>query len=76
MAIAKRPHSKQSDIAAKEAFISAKPEPVKRKKLIATVIRFDPDLLERIDAIARRRGLSRAAIVQFLVGRGIDAGEG
>jgi hypothetical protein len=78
MAIAKRPPSKLLDIAAKEAFITGGQveEADRRGKLTATVIRFEPALLKRIDIAAAKRGLSRAAMVQFLCGRALDAGEG
>ncbi len=70
---------------AAEAFIAAAvPVTTKGKAGTAEVearkapvmIRFDPGLLERIDAAARHRGISRSAWVQFTLSRALDAGEG
>jgi predicted HicB family RNase H-like nuclease len=73
MAIAKKPVSNQNDIAA-ERFISAKPDAKEKRK--GAIIRFDPDLLRRIDTAAKSRGVSRAAWVQMVLSRALDAGEG
>ena len=85
MAIAKKPVSHQSAILtpvkekAAEAFISA------AGKVAATteesgkkpiLIRFDPEVLKRVDAAARRRGISRSAWIQFTVSRALDQDEG
>lgn len=40
------------------------------------LIRFNLQLLERVDMAARRRGISRSAWIQFTVSRAIDQGEG
>ena len=40
------------------------------------MIRFDRDLLQRVDAAAKRRGISRSAWVQYTVSRALDTGEG
>jgi hypothetical protein len=40
------------------------------------MIRFDRDLLERVDAAEKRRGISRSAWVRYTVSRALDAGEG
>jgi hypothetical protein len=37
---------------------------------------FEPSLLRRVDAAAKKRGVSRAACLQFVVRRALDAGEG
>ena len=87
MAIAKKPSSNRKDIApqdaerAAEAFISGagKPaEPVREKKSKRepVMLRFDAELLERVDAAATRRGISRSAWIQFTVSRALDQGEG
>ena len=73
MAIAKKPNSAPSDIAA-ERFILAKAK--KDEKRMAAVLRFDAALLRRIDAAAKSRGVSRAAWVQMVLSRALDAGEG
>lgn len=89
MAIAKRPSSapKSSDEKEKavQAFIAgggAKPEPegeVKAKakeRKTPTLIRLDDDVLGRLDAVASRLGLSRAAYVRLLVSRALAEEEG
>lgn len=82
MTITKKPKSNQNASTAKtdekavQAFISGagKAEEETGKKPV--MIRFDPELLERVDAAARRRGISRAAWVQFTLSRALDQGEG
>lgn len=85
MAIAKKPGSNQAKTpeAKAEQFISgaANPQPAptttapgegddgKRKP---AMIRFDPALLARVDAAARRRGISRSAWVQYTLSRVLD----
>lgn len=82
MAIAKRPHSNRSDSAQKEAkldeFITGGRASAGEKsgKRVAAIVRFDPSLLQRVDAAAKKRGVSRAAWLQFVVSRALDAGEG
>jgi hypothetical protein len=82
MAIAKKPHSNLSDIAQKEAkldeFITGKGASTGEKggKRVPALIRFEPSLLRRVDAAAKKRGVSRAAWLQFVVSRALDAGEG
>jgi hypothetical protein len=82
MAIAKKPHSNQLAIDQKEAqldeFITGGKTPASAKsgKRVAAIIRFEPSLLQRVDAAAKKRGVSRAAWLQFVVSRAIDAGEG
>jgi hypothetical protein len=41
-----------------------------------TTIRFDRALLQRIDAAAKHRGISRSAWIQFTLSRALDQGEG
>lgn len=85
MAIAKRPKNYQNATTssqkekAAEAFISGagettKPTEETGKKPI--LIRFDPDVLKRVDSAAKRRGISRSAWIQFTVSRALDQGEG
>jgi len=38
--------------------------------------RFDRDLLQRIDAAAKHRGISRSSWIQFTLSRALDQGEG
>jgi hypothetical protein len=38
-----------------------------------TPVRFDPDMYPRIDAAAKRRGLSRAAWVRLVVSQALEA---
>ncbi len=71
MAIARKPQSYQSEI---EKFI-ARAGPAKDDKRLAAIIRFPPDLLKRIDAAAKARGVSRAAWILMVASRALDSGE-
>lgn len=76
MAIAKRPNSNHSDAA--EAFIAgAGVEDVSpRGHKVPAMVRFDPDLLRRVDEAARHRGISRSAWIQYTLSRALDNGDG
>jgi uncharacterized protein (DUF4415 family) len=86
MAITKKPKSnlntiaKQSDEEAAEAFILGAGQASKAKsgeaKKVPIMMRFDPDVLQRVDTAAKRRGISRSAWIQFTVSRALDQGEG
>ena len=86
MAITKNPKRNQKDIPAvdeeqaAEAFIAqagkAPPQESDEVKKTPVMIRFDRDLLKRVDIAAKRRGISRAAWVQFTLSRALDQGEG
>jgi hypothetical protein len=83
MAITKKPNRNTQAIAgrsneeAAQAFITgvakAAEEEASKKPVL---IRFDADLLKRVDAAAKRRGISRSAWIQFTVSRALDQGEG
>lgn len=86
MTIARKPTVKQPtttppvDEKAAEAFISGagkkqmQPETEEAGKKPA-MIRFDPDLLKKIDAAAKRRGVSRSAWIQFVCSRELEKGD-
>jgi hypothetical protein len=87
MAIAKKPrrdHSAAKDImgdAAAEKFIAgaeSSQEEARQEddKKIQTTLRFDRSLLQRIDAAAKHRGISRSSWIQFTLSRALDQGEG
>ena len=89
MAIAKKPKSNQSASEkpdteqAAEASISGAgaedknaSEKKKKDKKIPIMMRFDPHVLEKVDAAAERRGISRSAWIQYTVSRALDQGEG
>ena len=87
MAIAKKPkrdHFAAKDIigdVAAEKFIAAaesSQEEARQEddKKIQTTLRFDRDLLQRIDAAAKHRGISRSSWIQFTLSRALDQGEG
>ena len=84
MAIAKNPGSRQgasvppSEVQAETFILGAtKGEPAAEHARKAPVmIRFDPELLKRVDTAAKRRGISRSAWVQFTLSRALDQGEG
>jgi hypothetical protein len=87
MAIAKKPKSNRSaakqatpDVAA-EKFISAAETPPDKpsqedSKKVPVMMRFDRHVLQRVDAAAKRRGISRSSWIQFTVSRALDQGEG
>jgi predicted HicB family RNase H-like nuclease len=84
MAIAKKPNRSTANTQpadpekAAEAFIAGAggaPEQADARKL-PVMIRFDRDLLARVDAAAKRRGISRSAWVQYTLSRALDTGEG
>jgi predicted HicB family RNase H-like nuclease len=60
------------------AFISAagKQQDEKEAGKKPVMVRFDPDLLARVDEAAKRRGVSRAAWIQYTLSKALDAGEG
>ena len=74
MAIARKPQSHQSEI---DSFIArgGASAPVKDDKRLAAIIRFPPDLLKRVDAAAKARGVSRAAWILMVASRALDSGE-
>lgn len=78
MAIAKIPKRYTDDAA--EAFIAGAGEPEDSQRRTPTkipaMIRFDPDLLRRVDAEARRRGISRSAWIQYTLSSVLDEREG
>ena len=86
MAIAKKPkrdHSAAKDIMgdAAEKFIAgadSSQEKARQEddKKIQTTLRFDRSLLQRIDAAAKHRGISRSSWIQFTLSRALDHGEG
>lgn len=86
MAIAKKPKRNQDEISsptaesAAEAFISGAGKPAEAEtdegKKVPVMMRFDRDVLKRVDAAAKRRGISRSAWIQFTVSRALDQGEG
>lgn len=82
MTITRKPKNNQnasianSDEKAVQAFISGAEKVEKETDKKAVIIRFDPELLNRIDAAAKRRGVSRVAWVQFTLSRALDQGEG
>jgi hypothetical protein len=86
MAIAKKPKRQQTDIAlprqekAAEEFIAGADQPdtttSEDKRKVPVMMRFDRDVLTRVDAAAKRRGISRSAWIQFTVSRALDQGEG
>ncbi len=88
MAVARRPGARpaQDPDAAAERFISGAAAPVapppEKEPPTAPVegdgprkpatIRFDPELLGRVDRVANRRGISRSAWVQYTLSKALD----
>ena len=79
MAIAKKPNGHQPGIAAEKAaedFIAgAEHTSTRREKKTPVLIRFDPNILKRIDQAAKRKGISRSAWVHFMVSRSLEQEE-
>ena len=84
MAIAKKPNRSTTNTEtpnpekAAEAFIAGAggaPEQAVGHKT-PVMIRFDRELLDRVDAAAKRRGISRSAWVQYTISRALDIGDG
>jgi predicted HicB family RNase H-like nuclease len=76
MSIAKRPsrNTNQNSEAAAEEFISGadQSEKTSRRNKVMTTMRFDPELLERIDAAAKKRGISRSAWINYTLSKAIE----
>jgi hypothetical protein len=79
MAIAKKPDGHQPDIASEKAaedFIAgAERTASKREKKIPILIRFDPDILKRVNQAAKSKGISRSAWIHFMVSRSLEQEE-
>jgi predicted HicB family RNase H-like nuclease len=87
MAIAKKPKSNRSanrqevpDTAAEKFILEAEsshnaPSQEDGKK-VPIMVRFDRALLQRVDAAAKHRGISRSSWIQFTLSRALDQGEG
>jgi predicted HicB family RNase H-like nuclease len=87
MAIAKNPKSnrsatrQQAPDAAAEKFISGaeslhEESSQEDGKKVPIMVRFDRALLQRVDAAAKHRGISRSSWIQFTLSRALDQGEG
>lgn len=80
MAVQRKPKSNtdEIDVQAAERFIQgaspAAPDvsPAKAKK-VPVALRFDPELLSAIDAMATRRGMSRNAIISYWCSKGVES---
>ncbi len=76
MAIAKKPNSKPSSEADADRFIARAgavvPPPAPRARRVATMVRFDAALLAKVDAAAKKRGVSRSAWIQYTLSEAIE----
>lgn len=57
---------------AAEQFIAAAGEPSAEPRKVTTTLRFDAELLARIDAAAKRRGVSRSAWILYNLSRALE----
>jgi hypothetical protein len=81
MAIIKRPdrnpsHGESVDTErTAEAFITGAEEstPVTPAKKVPILVRFDRELLARVDRAAKRRGISRSGWVHYQISRALEA---
>ena len=58
---------------AAEHFIAAASQPPVEPHKVTTTLRFDAALLARIDAAAKRRGVSRSAWILYNLSRALEA---
>jgi predicted HicB family RNase H-like nuclease len=77
MAIAKKPNGKPMTDAEANKFIAgagaAPPSPeTPARGRIATMVRFDAALLDKVDAAAKRRGVSRSAWIQYTLSEALE----
>jgi hypothetical protein len=84
MAIAKRPDRHRSiiephpqDEHAAETFITGAEDttPPKSTRKVPILVRFDRELLARVDRAAKRRGISRSGWVHYQISRALEAEE-
>lgn len=61
---------------AAEQFIAAASELATEPRKVTTTLRFDAELLARIDAAAKRRGVSRSAWILYNLSRALEEGNG
>ena len=80
MAVQRKPKSNTDDIdmAAAERFISGAAAPAissisDKQRKVPVALRFDPDLLAAMDAMATRRGMSRNAIISYWCSKGVES---
>jgi hypothetical protein len=85
MDIAKRPDRNRSaieahaeDERAAEAFITGAEEaaPAKGARKVPILVRFDREMLERVDAAAKRRGISRSGWIHWMISCALERDEG
>jgi predicted HicB family RNase H-like nuclease len=79
MAIAKKPNSKPASDADADRFIAragaAETAGDSKRGRVPTMVRFDADLLEKIDAAAKKRGISRSAWIQYTLSEAVEGSE-
>jgi hypothetical protein len=74
MPIAKKPHDNLEDIRERQvdAFIDGAEKKEKKGKRVPILLRVDPDILEKIDAAAKRKGIPRTAWILYHVGEALE----
>lgn len=76
MAIAKKPGSKPISEVDADRFIAGAGAPVvaaePKTGRVATMVRFDAALLTKVDAAAKKRGVSRSAWIQYTLSEAIE----
>lgn len=76
MSVQRKPKrdTKATESNAAEKFISGANTATQTKaKKIPVALRFSPDLLASIDAMAGRRGMSRNAIISYWCSKGVES---
>jgi predicted HicB family RNase H-like nuclease len=76
MAIAKKPGSKPPSDVSAERFIAGagavEQTQTPKRGRVATMVRFDAALLEKVDAAAKKRGVSRSAWIQYTLSEALE----
>jgi hypothetical protein len=83
MAIARKPAAKSApEISEAEAdrfihgagatTVPTPATPLPKRGRVATMVRFDADLLVKVDAAAKRRGVSRSAWIQYTLSEAVE----
>jgi len=74
MPIAKKPKDNLEDIRERQvdAFIEGAGKKEKKEKRVPILLRVDPDILEKIDAAAKRKGIPRTAWILYHIGEALE----
>jgi hypothetical protein len=76
MPIAKKPQDNLEDISERQvdAFIAGAGKKERKEKRVPILLRVDPDILAKIDAAAKRKGIPRTAWILYHIGEALEEG--